>query len=235
MMKKIISLCMSFVMIFSVAVTVFADYRGPVDGIDMSPGINPVVRINSDNQYDYIIYARDMDGMTNGDFTLYYDKDVLTLVSVKVTADFDGYFINDIGGEVYFSYLYNEENEYDALKMYVLTFRYTEPGVYPSIKVTNMAGTYIKSVADVKVVDGEDYDSDDSYDDGKVPDSEYPKGDVNGDGKVSAADARIALRVAAGLVTVSLDEFLRADLDSDGEVIAAEARTILRIAAGLEK
>lgn len=234
-MKKIISLFMSFVMIYSLILTVSADYRGPVDGIEMVPGINPVVRIKSDNQYDYIIYARDMDGMTNGDFTLYYDKEVLTLVTVKVTADFDGYFVNDVGGTVYFSYLYNEENEHDALKMYVLTFRYTKPGIYPSMEVTNMAGTYIKSVADVKVVKGEDYDSDDSYDDGKVPDSQYPRGDVNGDGKVSASDARTALRVAAGLETVSLEQFLRADLDSDGDVIAAEARTILRIAAGLEK
>lgn len=230
-MKKIVSLFIAVVMIFSVTVESFADYRGPVDGIDMSPGINPVVRMREDNRFDYVIYARDMDGMTNGDFTLYYDNDVLTLKSVNVLADFDGSFINDIGGEVYFSFLYKNANEDDALKMYVLTFDYTETDVYPSIKVTNMAGTFIRSVADVKVVDGKDADSDDRFNDNN---SKYPKGDVNGDGKISAADARTALRVAAGITTVSLEEYLRADLDSDGDVKASEARTILRIAAGLE-
>lgn len=232
-MKKIISLCLAFIMLFSVTVISFADYRGPVDGINMSPGINPVVKIRNETLYDYVIYARDMKGMTNGDFTLYYDTSALKFVDAKILADFDGTFVNDIGGEVYFSFLFKEENEDDALKMYVLTFEYSKPDVYPSLKVTNMAGTFIRSVADVKVVDGKDPESDirpggDRDEDG------YLRGDVNGDGKVTASDARTALRVAAGLVSVSLEEFKRADLNSDGEVYASEARTILRIAAGLE-
>lgn len=233
-MKKIFSLIIAMVMMFVFSFAVFADYRGPVDGIDMLPGINPVVRIKNDNLYDYVIYARDMDGMTNGDFTVYYDPDVLTLVSVDVKGDFDGSFVNDMGGEVYFSYLYNESNTYDALKMYVLTFRYTETDIYPSIDVTNIAGTFIRSVADVVVVEGDDYDSDDSYDDGPVNNISSDKGDANGDGKITAADARFALRVAAGVQAVTLEEYLRADLDSDGNVTAAEARMILRMAAGLE-
>lgn len=233
-MRKILSLIIAIVMIFSFAFSVYADYRGTVDGISMSPGINPVVRVKSDGLYDYVIYARDMDGMTNGDFTVYYDPDVLTLVSVNVTGNFDGSFVNDIGGEVYFSYLYNESNTYDALKMYVLTFSYTEADIYPTIDVTNIAGTFIRSVADVVVVEGDDYDSDDSYDDGPVNNIPSDKGDANGDGKVTAADARFALRVAAGIQAVTLEEYLRADLDSDGDVTAAEARIILRMAAGLE-
>lgn len=232
-MKKIISVCLVFIMLFSVSVISFADYRGPVDGIDMSPGINPVVKIRNEKLYDYVIYARDMEGMTNGDFTLYYDTSALRLVDAKILADFDGTFVNDIGGEVYFSYLFNEENEDDALKMYVLTFEYSKPDIYPSLKVTNMAGTFIRSVADVKVVDGKDSDSDINPG-GDRDDNGFRRGDVNGDGKVTASDARIALRVAAGLATVSLEEFMRADMNSDGEIHASEARTILRIAAGLE-
>ena len=171
--------------------------------------------------------------MTNGDFTLYYDTSALKLVDAKILADFDGTFVNDIGGEVYFSYLFNEENEDDALKMYVLTFEYSKPDIYPSLKVTNMAGTFIRSVADVKVIDGKDSDSDINPG-GDRDDNGFRRGDVNGDGKVTASDARIALRVAAGLATVSLEEFMRADMNSDGEIHASEARTILRIAAGLE-
>ena len=109
-MKKFISLFMAFALIFSLSLVSFADYRGPVDGIEMSPGINPVVRLKSGSQYDYVIYARDMDGMTNGDFTVYYNDEVLDLVSVKTTGGFDSSFYNNVGGEIYFSFMYNDEN-----------------------------------------------------------------------------------------------------------------------------
>lgn len=233
-MKKIISILIAVLMTASLAFTCVADYRGPVDGIDMSPGINPVVRLKSGTQFDYVIYARDMQGMTNGDFTVYYDQDVLTLSGVKTTGGFDSSYYNNVGGEIYFSYMYNDENPYDALKMYVLTFSYTQEGVYPTLEMTNLAGTFIKSVADVKVADGEDWDSDDSYDDGKTDSEQLSAGDVNGDGKVNAADARLALRISASIESVYLDAYLRADMDGDGDVTASDARTILRIAAGLE-
>lgn len=58
-------------------------------------------------------------------------------------------------------------------------------------------------------------------------------GDLNGDGKITAADARTALRVAAKLETVSDEAMKAGDLDSDGRITAKEARTILRFAAKL--
>ena len=62
-------------------------------------------------------------------------------------------------------------------------------------------------------------------------------GDVNGDGKVTAADARLALRRAVGLETYKSGsrEFLACDADSNGKITAADARKILRAAVGLEK
>lgn len=61
------------------------------------------------------------------------------------------------------------------------------------------------------------------------------KGDVNNDGKITAADARLALRAAAGLEILSADKTSVADMDSNGKITAADARTILRMAAGLDK
>lgn len=232
-MKKIISFCIISVMLFSMSIFSYADYRGPVDGIEMSPGINPVVRLKEGNQFDYVIYARDMDGMTNGDMTVYYD-DTLTLVNVKTTGDFDVSFFNNADGKTYFSFMYDEKNTHDALKMYVLTFSYSKEGVYPTVEVTNLAGSFIKSVADVVVTEIGDYDSDDSYDDGQ-PNNKRVIGDVNNDGKITATDARLALRMAANIDIVYLDVYLRADTDFDGEVSASDARRILRVAAGLEK
>lgn len=60
------------------------------------------------------------------------------------------------------------------------------------------------------------------------------KGDINGDGKITAADAREALRAAAGLSELSDIQKNAADYNDDGKVSAADARLILRKAANLE-
>ncbi|NMP36786.1 MAG: leucine-rich repeat protein [Clostridiales bacterium] len=62
----------------------------------------------------------------------------------------------------------------------------------------------------------------------------YIKGDLDGNGLVTAADARLALRVATKLETIDADGFAAGDLNSDGIITAQEARTILRVATKLE-
>lgn len=59
-------------------------------------------------------------------------------------------------------------------------------------------------------------------------------GDVNGDGKINAADARMALRAASRLEIFSEEVAFVADVTGDGKVNAADARKILRMAAHLE-
>gem|GEM_PF-5475618 len=63
------------------------------------------------------------------------------------------------------------------------------------------------------------------------------QGDVNGDGRVTAADARILLRYVAGLPTgYEKEQLLKTgDMDCDGEITAADARIVLRICAKLFK
>ena len=62
-------------------------------------------------------------------------------------------------------------------------------------------------------------------------------GDVDKDAKVTASDARLALRAAVGLETYASgsEEFVAADVDFDGKVTASDARLILRAAVGLEE
>jgi len=60
------------------------------------------------------------------------------------------------------------------------------------------------------------------------------KGDVNGDGKITAADARQALRASARLENLNEKEKSAADINGDGKVSADDARTILRKSAKLE-
>ena len=56
-------------------------------------------------------------------------------------------------------------------------------------------------------------------------------GDVDGDGDVTAGDARLVLRASVGLEETDLQ---RMDADADGTVSAADARLVLRFAVGLE-
>lgn len=58
-------------------------------------------------------------------------------------------------------------------------------------------------------------------------------GDVDGNGTLSAEDARLALRAAVGLEKLSAEMFLRADVDNNPGVDSADARLILRAAVGL--
>ena len=62
----------------------------------------------------------------------------------------------------------------------------------------------------------------------------YALGDVNGDSKVNAADARIVLRVSARLQTLAADFMAVADVNKDDKVNASDARKILRVASRLE-
>lgn len=63
------------------------------------------------------------------------------------------------------------------------------------------------------------------------------QGDVDGDGHITAADARTALRMSVGLDKYDLTdrEYSAADIDEDSTITAGDARRILRAAVGLEK
>lgn len=55
------------------------------------------------------------------------------------------------------------------------------------------------------------------------------KGDVTMDGSVTAADARLTLRCAVNLETVSDIQSKLADMDGDGKITSADARDVLRL------
>ncbi len=59
------------------------------------------------------------------------------------------------------------------------------------------------------------------------------KGDVSGDGQVTASDARMVLQNVAGLYEFTNEQVKLADLDGNGKANALDARMILRQVAGL--
>ncbi|MBQ8209457.1 MAG: hypothetical protein IJZ35_02605 [Clostridia bacterium] len=60
------------------------------------------------------------------------------------------------------------------------------------------------------------------------------RGDVDMNGEVTAADARLALRHSAQLSLLEGDSLIAADVDENGEVLANDARLILRVSAQLD-
>ncbi|MBR5233087.1 MAG: transporter substrate-binding domain-containing protein [Clostridia bacterium] len=62
----------------------------------------------------------------------------------------------------------------------------------------------------------------------------FTTGDVTGDGKLTAADARLALRYSAKLETLTDEQIKAADVDNSGKVTASDARKILRVCAKLD-
>ncbi len=59
-------------------------------------------------------------------------------------------------------------------------------------------------------------------------------GDLDLDDKITAADARLALRVSVGLENLSAEALRRADIYDSGIITPANARAILRISVGLD-
>ena len=59
------------------------------------------------------------------------------------------------------------------------------------------------------------------------------QGDVDLNGRINAADARLALRISAKIEKADDDTYLRADVDLNGRVTSADARLILRVSAGV--
>lgn len=57
-------------------------------------------------------------------------------------------------------------------------------------------------------------------------------GDVNGDGQVTAIDARWALQAASGTRELTGEQNLAADVNGDGKITAIDARWILQAASG---
>ena len=223
-MKRIFSLFLIIIMVLSFCFIASADYRDPVDGIKMKTGLNPVVMNVDKTHIQYAVYAVGMENMTNGDFIITY-PDNMALESFEEIDSFSMLSYHDTGSQVNVSFVYEQNCGKSAIKLFVLTFEYTGETEYPVLKISHIAGTFIQKIADVVTVD---------YD-GKNDLSEQPSlGDVDLNGKITAADARLALRFSAKLESLSEKQQKNADVNADKQINASDARKILRYSANLE-
>ena len=65
--------------------------------------------------------------------------------------------------------------------------------------------------------------------------SQFAKGDVTEDGKVSILDALMIAQYRVGLVSLSIEQMVRADVSGDGQVTIVDAMFIAQYVAGLRE
>ena len=140
------------------------------------------------------------------------------------------------------------EDKFEIIKGKNVTMLYSADGNYviipPAKKLSDISDIFapngISGLADSKSAAVNDpnaavgtgmklllEDSDDSID-------IVVRGDLNGNGTISASEARTALRISAKLESADRLQTLAADVDYNGKVTASDARTILRVSARLE-
>ena len=107
-------------------------------------------------------------------------------------------------------------------------WQYTDKG-----SVSGIAAEYTD--LSICYIDFPTFISDNGYNTTPNINTEIKKGDVNSDGKVTATDARLTLRISAKLDEPSEQQKMTADVNNDSKITATDARIILRVSAKIEK
>ena len=156
-----------------------------------------------------------------------YDKLSIEKISINTTAALCGKDIickvEATGGTGEYQYCFSVLKNGNVIKTGTFkndsecVFNFSEAGTYTVLcSVTDTANMIVSAVsADIVVFDS-------------------VMGDVDNDGKITAADARIVLRFSARIGELGEQEQAAADVNNDGKVTATDARYILRCSAHLE-
>lgn len=219
-MKKIIS---CFLAVIFAALSIFSVSAAEYDEEKLFAGLNPIAIQYDDNTFKYVIAASGLEKMTNGDMTIHYNNQNISVASIESKEDFAMFEYNDTGECVKISFIYDENCGRKNAELLAITFIGNAEKDIPQTELTNIAGTYIRNVAKPVIIKKSSSGQ-----------NETILGDVDGDKKITAADARLALRIAAKLEKASAEQYKAADVNGDGIVTSADARKILRHSANLE-
>lgn len=204
-MKKIVSLFLILILIFSTCVMVNAQ--------ENTESFVPagIVRFSS-IESSTLSFSVSVDGSANIQYSVFLKSDaepvvVKTYIEKKVL----GFFWNRVETGT----KDNEWTDKFNKKFYVgsHTVKLTESGTYRATLEIYVGGDILKKYAEFK------YDAD------------RLKGDMDANGRITAADARLVLRFAAKLQNYTQLQKEMADMNNDGRITSADARLILRISA----
>lgn len=142
------------------------------------------------------------------------DMDIIWIATVVGgSGEYEYRFDVNKDGEMY------EEGEFSEYREFFFSAK--ETGEYSvTLTVRDSGGKIAQFISDAVEIESK---------------TELLIGDVNLDGKVTIADARLTLRAAAGLEKLEGTSLLAADIDGNGKVNASDARMIMRIAANISR
>ncbi|MBS3802629.1 MAG: hypothetical protein KGY65_07760, partial [Candidatus Thermoplasmatota archaeon] len=173
-----------------------------------------------DSEVQLPIKISDADNIGNMDITLTYDDSILsasTLTTGAITSN--SLFMDNIGSGIINISLVDADGISGNGSIAIITFDVIgdEGDISPLI---------LSALANDRDGEGVNMEIMSAY--FSVEDEESLKGDVNGDGKITSADALLALQMAVGII----EEDLIADMNDDGQVTSIDAAEILDLATG---
>lgn len=238
MKKRILSILLSFLMAFSLSAEVFAttDYR-------VAYNISKPLTVNVGEEFAISIGYKNMKNHTI-DYTmfLYYDDSIYEYVS-SANGNVQTCTITDRGnGQLVITFLAYEGNfQYDSITVKELKFKARKTGTGKfELKCTSWSDDINGYTLWDSIKQGIPPGADTSFTINATKNSVSSNtsktyyGDINGDGKVTASDARSILRHSANLEKIKDSYKYLADINSDKKINAADARTVLRMSAKLE-
>ncbi|MCD7827053.1 MAG: hypothetical protein LUG85_00730, partial [Clostridiales bacterium] len=189
-MKKIISIILTLVILSAFSFSSFAYYYEDGVKFNLKIGLNPVVRVYGDGTYDITMYAYSVQGMTNGDLTVAYESDT-EFTDWTDEGGADMLSIGEEDGIIYVSFVYETENEDAVAKLFTLTFKGDTENL-PVITAQTLAGTSWGAVYDPVFAIAGTSEAETEETSSEAPEAAaYFRGDADGNGKITAADARL--------------------------------------------
>ncbi len=212
MKKKIIAIILSLTLVFGIALPVFAEDASDVEESTTKGGfslddINISDILNSDIMQDIMANENVID---------------ITNIVITLVAELNAENLKAMGKE-------------EAEKLIANIVDFVAGSI---VQITNNKDLVIK-YDPLKVI-GNLFDADTEKLTTQQQTTAHPDelvlgiGDADGDGLITAADARLILRRAAQLVVFTPEQEERADVDCDGKITAKDARMVLRVAAKLD-
>jgi hypothetical protein len=165
--------------------------------------------------------------LVDGDITIRYDKNILSIVDVKMTDLISGMNVSinkETAGIISVSFAGAKGLTSGRGALMDITFKIDANAKYGTETALELI--------EVKIYDESAKSIPVSLENGKIKVIGI-KGDINGDGEVKANDAILALRISSGLMKPDDYQLWAGDMNDDGAIKANDAILILRKSAGL--
>lgn len=201
------------------------DYVCNIEGKDIY-NENPITKSRHDDSYTFKIYLQDALNPTEDSphakvFDLFADEQLYRFVA-SLAPEIDWSLLNIRYVDCY---LEGTVNKFGNVTEYTSHYKCI-------LQIdTSKAGYDINQYID-KINNTELFEYQATYN--NFDWSPRERGDVNNDGKITTADARVLLRTALKLEPLTDDILLYGDTNNDGKITSADARTLLRVAMKLE-